>query len=82
MLKIKRELNYRRGGTCRNCEGCDHYVASHMVKTCNGNPLREEPRCKVVGLENGRMYRVHPGNVCDKYDNTLRLAWIKDREVA
>lgn len=77
MLKLKRELNYRRGYTWKNCGGCDHFVGQHMVKTCNGKPLREEPRCRVIGLENGRMYRVNKNSVCDRYDNTKGLSRLK-----
>lgn len=77
MLKIKRELNYRRGHTWKNCGGCDNFVALHMVRTCSGLPLREEPRCRVIGLENGRMYRVNANNVCDRHDNTKSLSRLK-----
>lgn len=69
MLKIKEQLKYKKGGTSRNCGGCDHFVRNFQVMSCDGNPLHIEPRCKVIGLENSIKYRVHEKNVCDKYCN-------------
>ena len=73
MLKIKTELNYRRGGTARNCGGCDHFVNEFQVMSCNGNPLNVEPRCKVIGPGNSRKYRINQKNVCDRHTNKERL---------
>lgn len=73
MLKIKQFVNYRRGSISRNCGGCDHYTSKFQVMSCNGNPLQIEPRCKVIGLENGRMYRVSDKHVCDRFDNEQGL---------
>lgn len=74
-LKIKNELNYKRGGTSRHCGGCDHFVPDFdvVVNDDYGATLRQEPRCKIIGLKNGRGYRIHPANICDRYDNTEKI---------
>lgn len=78
-LKIKNELNYKRGRTWANCGQCDHFVPKFQVHGCDKErtPLRVEPRCKIIGLENGRSYRIHPANICDRYDNTEGLKKLK-----
>lgn len=82
MLKRKVELNYRRGYTHSSCEDCDHLVRDWPVHAIGGGLLREEDRCKVIGLQSGRMYRVGRKNICDRYDNTESLARIKGEVVA
>ena len=77
MLKIKEELHYRRGYTHASCSECDHYDEKFKLTGISGADLGEEPRCRIIDLKPGRMYRVHPGSICDKYDNTIRLARIK-----
>ena len=76
MLKKKREVNYRRGTTGRHCAVCDHFEVAFQVRSCNGRPLALEPRCAVIGLENGRAYRIGAKNLCDRFDNSKRLAAI------
>ena len=76
MLKKKREVNYRRGTTGRHCAVCDHFECAFQVRGCNCEPLAIEPRCAVIGLENGRAYRIGAKNLCDRFDNTKRLAAI------
>lgn len=76
MLKRKREVNYRRGTTGRHCAVCDHFERAFQVHGCNGRPLALESRCAVIGLENGRAYRIGAKNLCDRFDNRLRLAAI------
>jgi len=77
-LKIKQELHYRRGYTHASCGSCNHYVAAFEPKSCNGLPLgKTEPRCLVIGLENSRRYRVHPANICDRFDGSESLARVK-----
>ena len=76
MLKKKREVNYRRGTTGRHCAVCDHFEVAFQVRGCNGQPLALEPRCAVIGLKNGRAYRVGAKNLCDRFDNSKRLAAI------
>jgi len=78
-LKIKNDLNYKKGRTWANCGQCDYFVSDFQVRGCDpeGTPLCKEPRCKIIGLENGRGYRIHPANICDRYDNTEGLKKLK-----
>lgn len=77
MLKIKEQLHYRRGYTHANCNDCDHFVEQFRLTGIGGADLGAEPRCHVIGLKPGRMFRVNPKSICDKYDNTMHLAFIK-----
>lgn len=61
-LQIKEELHYRKGSTWEYCSQCNQYV-----HTSDAIP---EPRCKIIGLKPGRLYKINPGNICDKYDNS------------
>ena len=72
-LKKKTELNYRRGTTSRYCEHCNHYVSSFPACTPDGKFRAFEPRCEIMGLQNGRAYRIHPANICDRHDNSRYL---------
>lgn len=76
-LKIKVELNYRRGYSHAHCSDCNHYISEFTVKSCNGNPLGNEPRCRVIGLNHSKRYRVHPNNICDRFDNSVKLRRIR-----
>ena len=68
-LQIKDDLNYRRGYTWKACSYCDHYVGS--VEIAIEGALRiGEPRCKIIGLNPGRLYRINRAYVCDKYEYT------------
>lgn len=73
MLKIKQEVNYRRGGISRSCSGCDHFVKKHACIGIGGATLGSRPRCTVIGLKPGRVYEVSPMGLCDKYDNEQGL---------
>jgi hypothetical protein len=77
MLKIKEFLHYRRGYTDRSCSDCDHYEARFNIIGIGGEDLGVQPRCRMIGLEPGRMYRVSPANICDKFDNSKLLAYLK-----
>ncbi len=72
-LKKKTELNYRRGSTAHDCSECNDYVREFDVRGIGGEHLRFEPRCKVMGLKDGRAYRINPNNICDAHDNSERL---------
>jgi hypothetical protein len=74
-LKIKDDLHYKRGPTWANCGQCDHLVRHFDVVVSDGHGARvtTEPRCKIIGLKPGRQYRIHPANICDRYDNTEGL---------
>jgi hypothetical protein len=78
MLKIKEQLHYRRGYTHASCDGCDYYVSNHPLSGMNGVDLGEGRRCRVIGLKPGRMYAIHPKNICDRFDNRETLEHIKN----
>ncbi len=73
-LKIKDELHYRPGYTDRHCSGCDHFVPAHL---CVQGELWEAPRCRVIGVERGRGFRINPNSICDRFDQTKVLARLK-----
>ena len=77
MLKIKEQLNYRRGYTHASCSECNHYVENFKRTSFNGADLGEEPRCRIIGLQLGRMYRINPKNICDRFDNSELLTRLK-----
>lgn len=76
-LKKKDELNYRRGYTHSHCGDCDFFVPDFRVMGIGGEFLRYEPRCKEIGLRDGRMYRVSRNNICDLFDNTETIRRIR-----
>ena len=69
-MKKKRELNYKRGTTAHDCSECNYYVAEFEVRGIGGKVLGTEPRCMVIGLKDGRVYRINPKNICDEFDNS------------
>ena len=77
MLKRKQQLNYRRCQTWRSCDDCVSFVENFKIVGIGGQDLGESPRCKVIGLEPGRMYRVSKNNLCDAHkSNFVPPAWI------
>ena len=70
-LKKKVELNYRRGTTAHDCSECNAFVAEFEVRAINGKILKKEPRCMVMGLKDGRAYRINPKNICDTHDTNI-----------
>lgn len=74
MLKRKQELNYLRGYTHSSCGDCNSFVPNCQLTGIDGQDLGSQPRCREIGLEPGRMYRVSPNNICDLYDNSKYLA--------
>jgi hypothetical protein len=76
-LQKKKELNYRCGTTSRNCGDCNHFVAAT-------SPAEDyfsrsiEPRCKLIGLNPGRSYRIYRYNICDAHDNSEYLKRLKE----
>ena len=74
MLKKKKELNYRRGYTSRNCGTCDHFFGPAVV--LEGKTVKytgAEGRCKIMGLKPGRAYRILQHYICEAHDGSKRL---------
>ena len=75
-LKIKDELHYRKGSTneSRNCRYCVHFVPDYPVEAIGGGTLGVEARCRVIGLQNSRRYRVRGDYTCGRqqFDETKK----------
>lgn len=72
-LKKKDELRYRKGSTCEtmNCLFCRHFVRDFPVRSCgDGRVIDHQPRCRIMGLEHSRRYRVRPDYTCDAQETT------------
>lgn len=79
-LKKKTELNYRRGYSWRYCAECNHFVTME-IKGINDEDLGTQPRCRIIGLNAGRMYRIHPASICDSFDGSAKLARVKGEKL-
>lgn len=64
-LKIKDDLNYRKGGTGASCSYCNNFEKIQFYAH-----LLSEPRCKLIGVKSGLRYRINPNNICDRYNNS------------
>lgn len=67
MLKKKKELHYRRAGTSRSCRYCNHFTSF----------VSSSSRCKIIGIDGGRVYNISPNSICDKYDGSEYLKRLK-----
>lgn len=78
-LKKKDELHYGKKSTMQQCSACNHFVKDFEVHGGAGGAgsVTWEPRCKVMGLKAGRMYRINPDLHCDAYDNSEYLKRLK-----
>jgi len=69
-LKIKTELNYRKGSTneSENCRYCVNFIKDFTIP---GKP-QAESRCWIIGAEPGIRYRVRDDYRCDaqKFNGT------------
>lgn len=74
-LKKKTELNYRRGTTSRYCGHCNHCVA---FQKADGSS--KYFRCRIIGLESGRLYSIHPQNICDAWDDSRYMERLTGRK--
>jgi hypothetical protein len=76
-LKKKVELHYRKGSTDDglNCRYCTSYVPDFQVTGIGGVKLDVEPRCKIIGLENSRRYRVRPDQTCNAQVRDDNKCW-------
>jgi hypothetical protein len=70
-LQKKKELHYRRGPTSRACSDCNHFIWL-------GSDTERDGRCKIMGLEPGRAYRINPDNICDAHDNSEYLKRLRE----
>lgn len=79
-LNKKVELHYRRKSTSKACQYCNHIV----LKTTGTS--EHEYRCRIIGVEPGRSYRISRDGLCDAYDGSNYLdrlsrgMWRKPKE--
>ncbi len=67
-LKMKNELDYRTGYTSRSCSQCNYFKS----KGCLDDEV-QPARCEIMGLKGGRLYRINPKSICDRFDNSIYL---------
>jgi hypothetical protein len=73
LLEKKVALHYRKGSTDNSCSTCDHVVRDLLVTTIGGNTEITQPRCRLMGLESGRRYRINLTCICDAHDSTAYM---------
>jgi len=76
-LKKKDDLHYRKGSTAAhfNCECCKSFVENFEVRGLGGNVLAIEGRCRLMGMEYSRRYRVRPDHRCDAQELDRDKCW-------
>lgn len=68
MLKAKTTVSYRRGSAGAKCRFCLNLVPHHKILGIGGELLGEGVRCRIIGLQPGRQYRIGLDNVCDQFN--------------
>lgn len=75
-LKRKQELNYRRGSAASCCARCNHFIPDvepyDNVSIDKLAKLQVEHRCRIIGDEPGRAYRVARHAICDAYEERVK----------
>jgi len=71
--KIKDEVHYKKGRTWAYCSDCNYFVRDYQVTGIGGEILGTEPRCRIIGLKDGRGYRINPTFICDHWDNSNHM---------
>jgi len=76
-LKKKDDLHYRKGstGTHYNCECCKNFIDNFEVHSIGGRLLAVEGRCRIMGMENSRRYRIRPDHRCDAQELDRSKCW-------
>ena len=72
-LKIKNDLNYRKGPTTGGCSNCNHSYEKIIQGIGQESLNRDEWRCRVIGDSESRRYRIHPDFICDRFENSRML---------
>jgi len=65
-LKKKAALDYRRGSAGRDCSSCVNFVPAFPIREANGT-VHVEPRCRVMGIQPGRAYRISSRSICNAF---------------
>lgn len=74
MLQRKIELNYRNGYTHKSCGDCNNFVRADK---CAEGEMWEAPRCREIGVQRGRAFRINANKICDLHDNSIYLNRLK-----
>jgi hypothetical protein len=63
-LPQKTDLNFRKVGNAevQRCARCAHFVKRFKLEGY------EAARCRVIGMEKKRNYRVYADHVCDRFE--------------
>jgi len=68
-LKQKIEYQYRKGSTdeSKNCKNCEYFKAHFPIFGIGGDgtPIKIESRCAIMGMGEGRRYRIRPDHTCN-----------------
>jgi hypothetical protein len=73
MLQIKEKLHYRRGYEWKDCSTCLEFVHDMKQIGISDEKLEEQPRCRIIGLQPGRMFRILPHYICDSHNPDPRF---------
>jgi hypothetical protein len=76
VARLKKVRNYRHGYASRSCGYCDEFVRV-QITGIGGADLGLQPRCRILGLEAGKAYRINANCICDAYDGSKGLARLK-----
>ena len=77
-LKKKIDLNYRKGTTSKSCNYCDHFLSKFKLTGIQGGLADTvKPRCKIMGMGEGRRYDINPDHICDAHDQSEYLSRLK-----
>lgn len=74
--RLKKVRNYRHGYASRYCGICDEFVTV-QITGIGGADLGKQPRCRILGQDAGKAYRINPNCICDAYDGSKGLARLK-----
>jgi len=68
-LKIKDEIRYRKGSTneSMNCRACKHFKRD-FLQYRRQDMLIIEHRCALIGVGEGRRYRIREDHTCDRQE--------------
>jgi hypothetical protein len=67
-LKIKDEIRYRKGSTndSKNCKACGNFKKDFYEFHRPVGLILTESRCALIGMREGRRYRVREDYTCDR----------------
>jgi hypothetical protein len=76
VARLKKVRNYRHGYASRSCGDCDEFVQVRITGI-GGADLGLQLRCRIIGQDAGKAFRINPNCICDAYDGSKGLARLK-----